>query len=113
MYERIQMVLGGLALVLFGLSALSRRLPNVAWLQIFRFERPRLSEEHRARMRRRANVHAGVELILLGIALPMGYVAMTVMLFNDITARAMTLVLMGSALCIGLGVTAIVRRGKD
>jgi hypothetical protein len=112
MYRDIQIVLGGLLAVMFGLSELSRRFPNVGWLQPFRYERPRLSEEHRARMRRRANVHAGVELIMIGIGLPMAYVVLTVMMFNDITAKAMAIVLTGSALCIGLGVTAIVRRNR-
>jgi hypothetical protein len=112
MYSKIQMVFGGLATVMFGLSALSRRFPHVGWLQHFRFERPHLSEEQQARMRRRANVHSGIELILIGIVLPIGYVALTVMMFNDITAKAMIMVLAGSGLCIGLGITAIVRRNR-
>ena len=39
----------------------------------------------------------------------MGYVVLTVMMFNDITRKAMALVLTGSVVCIGLGITAIVR----
>lgn len=112
MYREIQIVLGGLLAVMFGLSELSRRFPHVGWLQPFRYERPRLSEEHRARMRRRANVYTGVELIMIGIGLPLAYVALTVMMFNDITPKAMAIVLTGSALCIGLGVAAIVRRNR-
>jgi hypothetical protein len=112
MYRTIQFVAVGVLAVVFGLSGLSRRFPDVAWLQLFRYERPRLSEEHRARMRRRANVHAGVELILIGIVLPMGYVALTAMMFNDITTKGMAIALAGSVLCIGLGVTAIVRSNR-
>jgi hypothetical protein len=109
MYRDIQIVLVSILGVLYGLSALSRRFPHVAWLQLFRFEPPRMSEEQRARARRQTNVYAGVELILVGIGLPMAYVAMTVMFFNEITTIEMALVLTGSALCIGLGITAIWR----
>jgi hypothetical protein len=109
MYDKIKLVLGGIVIALFGLSELSRRFPDVAWLQFFRFERPQLSEEQRGRMRRRASVLAGAELILLGLVLPIGYVVLTVMMFNDITRKAMAIVLTGSVVCIGLGITAIVR----
>lgn len=112
MYRTIQLVFAGILAALYGLSALSRRFPDVGWLQHFRHERPQLSEEHRAKMQRRANVYAGVELILIGIVLPMGYGALTVMMFNDITAKAMALVLAGSVLCIGFGITAIVRSNR-
>lgn len=108
MNRTIQIVGGGLFLVMLGLSELSRRFPHVGWLQPFRFNRPHLSQEHRARMGRRAAVLAGAQLIVIGIALPMAYVALTVMMFNDITKKAMALVLTGSVVCIGLGVTAIV-----
>jgi hypothetical protein len=113
MYRDIQIVLVSILGVLYGLSALSRRFPHVAWLQPFRFEPARMSEEQRARARRQTNVYAGVELILVGIGLPMAYVAMTVVFFNDISTREMALVLTGSALLIGLGVTAIWRSRRD
>jgi hypothetical protein len=109
MYEKIQMVAGGVLAAVWGLSALSRRFPDVAWLQRFRYQRPQLSEEHRARMRQRANVYAGVEFILLGLALPMLYVAVTLMSFSEITRMAMAIVLAASVVCIALGITAIVR----
>ena len=83
MYRTLQLALAGLIALVFGLSALSRRFPDVAWLQAFYYDPPRLSQEQRARMRRRANIHAGIELILVGIVLPMLYVAVTVMFFND------------------------------
>ena len=106
------MVLGGLLLVVFGLAALSRRFPHVAWLQIFRYNFPRLTEEQQARMRQRANIHAGVEMILLGLALPLGYLAVTVMFFNDVTTIGTVLVLAASVLLIGFGVTAIWRSSR-
>ena len=107
MYRNVQLVLGGLMALVFGLSALSRRLPHVAWLQVFRYDPPRLSEAQRARIRRRSNIHAGIEMILMGMALPLLYVASTVMLFNNFTTGWTALVLAGSLLLIGLGITAI------
>jgi hypothetical protein len=109
MYRDVQIALLSVLGVLYGLSVLSRRFPHVAWLQLFRFEPPRMSEDQRAKARRQANVYGGVELIMVGIGLPMAYVAMTVMFFNDIAAIEMALVLTASALCIGLGITALWR----
>lgn len=63
-------------------------------------------------MRYRANVYVGAQLILLGLVLPLVYVVLTVMTFNTVRAEVMTLVLAGSVLCIVLGITAIVRRGR-
>jgi hypothetical protein len=113
-YERIQMVLAGLCAIVFGLSALSRRFPHIAWLQHFRNPFPRPSEEQRAKMRRRSNFDGGVQLILLGLALPLGYGALTVMTFGSFDRTEIAFVLGGSVLCIGLGFTAIwkSRRGK-
>src|SRR6266545_6529930 len=109
MYRTVQLVLGGLLAVVFGLSWLSRRHPGVAWLRRLRYDPPELSEEQRARMRRRADVQAGVEMILMGVVLPMGYFALTVMFFNSPTPTATALVLGCSVVLIGLGVTALVR----
>lgn len=112
MSERFQIVAGSILAVLFGLSALSRRFPNVRWLQPFRIPRPQLTEQQQARMRRRASVNAGAQLILLGLGLPLGYVVLTVMMFNTVRAGTLALVLAGSVLCIVLGITAIVQGGR-
>lgn len=109
MSDKIQLILGGIAAVLFGLSALARRFPHIAWLQHFDVEVPQLSEEQKAKMRRRSTLRAGVKWILLGMVLPVGYVFHTMMLFSDITRKGMAIVLTGSVVCIALGVTAIVR----
>lgn len=100
-------------MTLFGLSALTKRHPGSTWLQPFRQLLPQPSPAERTRLRRRANVHGGIELILLGLVLPLGYGALTMMMFNDFDPTTTALVLGGSLLCIGLGVTAIVRRGRD
>lgn len=109
MARTFELVVGGILLLLLGLSALARRYPEVAWLQAFRDAFPRLPEKERARMRRRANVYAGVEMILMGLALPLGYLFLTVMFFNAFTPLKTTLVLAASVLLIGLGCTAIWR----
>ena len=104
------MLIGFLAL-LFGMSALSRRFPHVAWLQLFRYHAPRLSEEQRAKIRQRANIHAGIELILLGIVVPMVYFA-TVMMFNEPTTTGTTIALASALLLIGLGTAAVWRNRR-
>jgi hypothetical protein len=113
MYQKVQVILVGLLIAGYGLSMLARRYPDVAWLRAFRFRFPQPSEAQRAVMRRRANVHAGVEMILLGVCLPLGYAALTVMLFNSFSTLGVIAVLAASALCIGLGVVAIRRSRRD
>lgn len=113
MYRTVQAVLLGILAAVFGLSALSRRFPGVGWLQRFRYEFPRQSEEQRERMRRRANIHAGVELILLGVVLPMGYVAVSMMSFNTPTPTALAVVSGFSVLLIVLGVIGIWRNRRS
>jgi len=63
-------------------------------------------------MRQRSNIYAGVELILMGIILPMVYFAGTVMFFNQPTTTGTVLSLGGSVLLIGLGATAIWRNHR-
>jgi hypothetical protein len=112
MYRTVQLVLVGFLAVLFGLSALSRRFPHIAWLQLFRYNAPQLSEEQRARMRQRANVHSGIELIFLGIVVPLVYFASTIMMFNEPTLVGSAIALASAVLLIGLGSTAIWRNRR-
>jgi len=112
MYRTVQLVLVGFLAVLFGMSALSRRFPHIAWLQLFRYNAPRLSDEQRANLRQRANVHAGIELILLGIVVPMVYFASTVIMFSEPTVTGTTISLTSALLLIGLGTAAIWRNRR-
>lgn len=112
MSERFQIVVGSIIAVVYGLSALSRRFPHVAWLRHFRLPRSRLTEQQQTRMRRRTNVLIGAQLILFGVILPVGYLVLTVMTFSAVSSRGMTLVLTGSVLCVVLGITAIVQGGR-
>jgi hypothetical protein len=87
-------------------KARMRRLPDVAWLRPFRLNQ-NLSEAQKARMRRRARLHVGLELIGVGLLLPVGYLVLTVMMFNEIDPLTMGLTLAGSVVCIGLGIWAM------
>jgi hypothetical protein len=107
MSERIQLALGALLALVFGLSRLARRFPHVAWLRPFRDAWPQVSEAQRERTGRRTAFLVGGQLILMGIALPFLYGAVTVAFFHDFTTKGVTLALAGSVLCIGLGVVAI------
>jgi hypothetical protein len=92
---------------LFGLSALSRRYPHIGWLQAFHIKWPQLSEVQRARMQRRANIHAAIQFILLGFGVPVVYVASSVMMFNDPSTVGLTISgIIGFALIV-LGIVAI------
>jgi len=53
-----------------------------------------------------------VEFILLGIVIPIGYGVLTIMMFNDFKPLPTALVLASSALCLGLGIAAIVRNAR-
>ena len=110
MFRDIEMVLGVLAMLFMALAFAAKRRPDIAWLRVFRM--PELSKERQERQRRRANVYAGVELILLGLVIPLGYGALTVMMFNDFKPLPTTLVLVSSAICIGLGSVAIVKNAR-
>jgi hypothetical protein len=80
----------------------------------FRAAMPQLPPEQEARMRRRRDVYGGIKLILLGIALPFGYYALSVMtFFSEVSITENILVLAGSAFCIAIGITAIWRRGEE
>jgi hypothetical protein len=66
-----------------------------------------LPEEQRRKARKRSDLHAGVQLILLGLALPFGYAALTLLTFSSVTTTPAVLVGAGSLLCMALGIIAI------
>jgi len=106
--ESLKIALGATVLVILGLGYAARRYPDVAWLQPFDLQR-HVDPVRRAQLRRRANVYAGAQLILLGIVIPLGYLALKVILFSSMDRTGMTVALGASLLCIVLGITAIVR----
>jgi len=112
MWQIVQLAIIGVLAGVFGLSALSRRYPHVGWLQPFRFNWPQLPPEQRERMRRRANVHAGIELILMGFAVPIVYVGSSIMMFNDPSVLGLTISVAIAALLIALGITGVWRNAR-
>ena len=75
---------------------------------------PQLPPEHRQKMRRRANIIGGLQLILLGIALPFGYYMFSMMMFFHSVSRTENIVLAtASVACVVLGVAGLVRSGRD
>lgn len=103
--DPVEYTLGALALVFIGLGVLARRFPDVPWLQHFDLG-SRLTEEQRARLRRRANRSAGVELIALGFGIPLVYFALKMAFFQETRPIELAIVVAASLLCIGLGVAA-------
>jgi hypothetical protein len=80
----------------------------------FKAEMPQLPKEQQDKLRRSQNVWAGVQFIALGIALPFGYYILSMMLlFSTVSRTENIFVFAASGICIILGITAIVRSGKD
>ena len=107
--DSVKAILLGLIAVVFVLSRLSYRFPDVDWLQHFRMPIRHVSEEEKRRQRRRASMMAGMEIILAGLVLPLLYIAAKVMMFNEPTALGMVIVGGCSLACIVLGIWVIVR----
>ena len=105
-----RVVLGVFAMIWFGLVFMAKRRPDIAWLQHFRL--PELSPERQARQRRRADILSGFQFILLGVILPLGYGAITVMMFNDFDPWWTAGVLITSAVFVGIGIGAIVKNTR-
>jgi hypothetical protein len=108
-YQTFQVIVVLVMATIWALSTVARRRPDIGWLQPFRAAFPRMTEQQRARAKRRADFYTGFEFILLGIVIPMGYVALTVMMFNSFTVTGIIVTAATSIICIGLGVTVIVR----
>ena len=110
--ESVKMVLMGIVSVVIVLSALARRMPDVAWLQTFKLQDKR-TEEQKQRAQRSANILGGFEMILAGVALPAAYVILTVMLFNEPSQVVLLVVGAFSVLLIGIGVRVIVKAARS
>jgi hypothetical protein len=96
-----------------------RKAPREAFAEVrervrdFVGELPQLPEARKAMLRRSSNVRAGVQLILLGIALPFGYYIFSMMMFfSSVGTTEIVFLFAASAVCIALGITAIWRSGK-
>ena len=110
MWEWVQAVAGVAFFVVLGLSAAAKRRPDIEWLQSFKL--PELPRQQRERHRKLSNRLAGMQLILLGLCLPIGYVVLTAMTFSNFDTWWMIGVGLASLGCIALGITALVQNWK-
>lgn len=107
--DSVKAIVVVLVVVGFVLTRLALRFPDVAWLQIFRLPVRQISDEEKARQRRRASLMAGIQIILAGLVLPLLYLASKVMMFDEPTPLGMIIVGGCMLACIGLGIWIIVR----
>jgi hypothetical protein len=107
--EPVKIAIATIAVIITALSFIARKRPDVRWLQHFNFQ-AHLTEEQRERNRRRQNAQVGAELILAGIILPIGYLALKVMFFNAINTMELVAVGILSLICFALGIAAITSR---
>jgi hypothetical protein len=105
----LKAILLGLIAIAFVLNRLSRRLPHVAWLQVFRLPERQMSEEERARRRRAGNRMAALEMVFAGLALPAVYFLSTMMFFSEPQAIPTIIVMACSILCLALGIWVFVQ----
>lgn len=107
--DTVKAILLGLIAIVFVLNRLSRRLPHVAWLQVFRLPVIQMSEEQRERRRRSGNRMAALEIVVAGLALPFVYFLSTIMFFSEPKAIPTIIVTACAILCIALGIWVFVR----
>jgi hypothetical protein len=69
----------------------------------------RLTPQQKAQLRQSNERAAGVEFILLGVVVPLGYFGLNLIFFNEPTLAASLLVGGVSVVCIALGIAALVR----
>ena len=106
--EILQTAIVVLAITVFGLTQAARRYPHVDWLSQFRIRDLRTQEQKR-RDRRRSNLMGGLQFIVLGIAIPPAYVILDLMLWSSTTQAELLIVSAVALVCVGIGITAIVR----
>lgn len=82
--------------------------PDLSWRGVLDIPEP--SPEVSARQKRRSNVLVGLEIIVFGLAIPIGYAMLEVMFMSDTTTLEWVLVGAASSLCIIVGIVVIVRR---
>lgn len=90
------------------LTKAARRYPHVEWLQKFHLPDYR-TEEQKRRARRAGNIIAGIEMIGIGLVIPVVYFITTVMFFSEMSTGALLAAGSLSVLCIGFGVMAIAK----
>lgn len=107
MVDRFQLVAVAVMAAVWGLIAVARRRPDLHWLEPVRRAFPRSDEQQRVRQRRRADFTAGLQFLLLGIAVPLVVGVLKLAFFQSFSATELVVVFAISALCFALGIAAI------
>lgn len=106
--EWAKIALGVLVIAGFLLSRAAVRYPHVQWLRAFDVRGP-VDPARQARLARAGKVKAGVEMILLGVVLPIGYAALTLMTWSDFKTGLTVAVFGTSAVLITAGTVVLIR----
>jgi hypothetical protein len=101
----------GVVAIVFVLTLLARKMPHVAWLQFFSIPDYR-TDEQKLRAERSADMLAGFEMILAGMAAPAVYIFSTIMFFNEPSSAVLLVVGAFSLVFVGLGLRVILRAGR-
>lgn len=109
MFIRVQLLAAVLLALVFLLAELSRRFPQVPWLQPFDEEWEAADRDRRSLRERRAAWQWGLELVALGLALPLGYTAVAVLFLDAFSVIGLAVCGIGAAFACTRGL-AIMRR---
>ena len=107
-WEAFQLVVVVAFVGIFVLSRVAPGHPRLAWLRKLKLE-DRRSEEQKRRARQSAQVMGGLQLIVLGLSLPLLYVGSTVIMWGDLSSAFLNGTMAVAVLIIIAGITVIVR----
>jgi hypothetical protein len=103
---RSLLALAGITIMVLGWAA--QRWPDVEWLRHFDFS-SHLTPEQRERLQRRDFALGGMQFVLLGLVIPLGYLVLEAMTFSSVTTLELVLVGAVSLVCLGVGVYGVSR----
>jgi hypothetical protein len=108
LWEGFQLVVVVAFVAIFVLSKAAPGNPRLAWLMKFKLQ-DRRTDEQKRRARRSAQFMGGLQLIALGLALPLVYVGSTVILWGDLSSAFLNGTVAVAVLMVIAGITVIVK----
>lgn len=111
--ESIQLFLGAAIATAFVLNRLARYFTHISWLQWFRLPELKLSDVEKSRRKRSGNLRAGIEIVGLGLIIPVFYFGLSLIFFNTPETFDTVIVMAISIAFIILGVFVFVRTFKS
>ena len=108
LWEGFQLVVVVVFVAIFVLSKLAPGNPRLAWLVKLK-PQDRRTEEQKRSARRSAQVMGGLQLIALGLALPLVYVGTTIIAWGDLSSTFLNGTLAVAVLMMIIGITVIVK----